>query len=421
MDQLTIGDYIYEPIRIGRGSFSEVFKGFHIKTNEIFAVKKIDLNNKVINNRIKYEINLMKTLNHENIVKLYDYVYKRDDLYLILEYCEKGDLGKFLNHKPLKEKYVKKYMKQLSNGLQYLGMKNIIHRDLKPQNILIGNDGLLKITDFSFAKILNDKDEDLLQTICGSPLYMSPEIIKYKNYSNKSDLWSIGMILYEMLTGKSPYNASTHYELMQKIETQPVIIPKCINISNNCTNLLHGLLQRKVHLRINWEDFFNHPWINDNITINLHTSNDKFSYITNNKSTMIDDIKKKIELPIIKMNDDFVQMETLNEEYVTNTTAIDIKNTINDNYFINSNEQLFNKSIDFTPNEINGFIVVENNFKSLSNIDSEVLGTNDKEVLNKKNNERTLGSSLYNYMNQSINYFKTYIKTLPNPEYNDYL
>ena len=400
MNPITIGEYIYNPKKIGKGSFSVVFQGFHKKTKAVCAVKKIDLNDKTMFKRMKYEIDLMKTLKHENIVKLYDYFYDNDDLYLILEYCNKGDLSMFLNHKALKEVYAKKYMKQLSNGLKYLASKNIIHRDLKPQNILIGNDGLLKITDFSFAKILNNND--MLQTICGSPLYMSPEIIKYKNYSNKSDLWSIGMILYELLTGKSPYKASTHYELIKKIDTTPIMLPKCIHITDSCKDLLHGLLQRKVKLRISWDDFFNHKWFADppdivNPGLNEEFDfNDLFTY-NSDKTDIEDDIS---ELQKIKQSID--------------SKEINLNDTLQNDYFLDD-------IINFTPpDEPNGFIVVDNNLQQSSSFRDK---GNVKRLLEKhiENNERTLAGSLYNYMNQSINYFKTYIKTLPNPECNDYL
>ena len=122
-----------------------------------------------------------------------------------MDYHEHGDLSKFLRKRPLKEKYCKKYLRQLSNALKYLLQNNIVHRDLKPQNILMSNNNNIIITDFGFARKIN---EDLLfTTLCGSPMYMAPEIFNKQAYNNKSDLWSVGIILFEMLSGYPPFKA----------------------------------------------------------------------------------------------------------------------------------------------------------------------------------------------------------------------
>ena len=118
-----------------------------------------------------------------------------------MEYYDRGDFSKFLKKRPLREKYAIKYLKQIANGLKYLLEKKIIHRDLKPQNILVSNTGTLKITDFGFARYFDN--DILIQTICSeSYVYGLPEIMKNKKYDYKSDLWSLGVIFYEMLIGK---------------------------------------------------------------------------------------------------------------------------------------------------------------------------------------------------------------------------
>ena len=130
MKTFTIGNYLVFNKRIGKGAFSRVYKGYHIKRpNNIVAIKQIEHDNitKLATN-IKREIDVMKNLNHMYILKLYDVVYDYDNnnIYLILEYCAKGDMTSFLNNRPLKEKYVKKYMYQLSEGLKYLYKHKII-------------------------------------------------------------------------------------------------------------------------------------------------------------------------------------------------------------------------------------------------------------------------------------------------------
>ena len=124
---------------------------------------------------------------------------------MILEYQENGDLSKFLNKKPLKEMYAKKYLKQLADGLKYLLDNNILHRDLKPQNILLTDDYILKITDFGLARYY--QQDNMITTICGSPLYMAPELLKNDKYNIKSDIWSLGVIIYQMVMKNHPFKA----------------------------------------------------------------------------------------------------------------------------------------------------------------------------------------------------------------------
>ena len=185
-----VGDYEIFRKRIGKGAFSTVYKGYNKITKELVAVKEISLDtlNKY-EKSIKRETEIMKKLNHPYIIKLYDTIIddSTENVYLVMEYFEKGDLAKYLNKRPLKEKYALKYLKQISEAMKYLLDSNILHRDLKPNNILMTNGGNITITDFGFARYFDN--ELLLQTICGSPLYMAPEIIKNKKYDYKSDLW----------------------------------------------------------------------------------------------------------------------------------------------------------------------------------------------------------------------------------------
>ena len=205
-DVVTIGKYNYHDDPIGKGSFSFVFKGWHKKSNNNVAIKKINLSSLSMNMKyhIKSEIAIMEKLEHSNIIQLYDVIYKDECVYLIMEFCPLGDLSKFLNNKPLKEKYCWKFIKQIADATEYLLSNNILHRDLKPQNIMLFDTYHIKLSDFGFAKILK-KDDSMYNTICGSPIYMAPEIIKHNNYDIKTDLWSIGVSMYEIIVGKQHY------------------------------------------------------------------------------------------------------------------------------------------------------------------------------------------------------------------------
>ena len=138
-----VGQYVVDLKRIGNGASGTIYKGKHTKTNMEVAVKQISVNIDDISLNITREIGLMRKLKHPNIIQLYDVIFDKNygHVYLIMEYCQKGDLNKFQKGKAIHEIHVQKYMKQLMLGLKYLKENNVMHRDLKPQNILIANDG----------------------------------------------------------------------------------------------------------------------------------------------------------------------------------------------------------------------------------------------------------------------------------------
>lgn len=270
---VRLGDYVYINKSIGKGSFSRVYKGKNMITNKDVAIKKIKVNKlgKQLLNRLNMEIDLMKKLNHENIIQLYDVLQSNNKKYtfIIMEYCENDSLHKLIK-RTLNEQEIHYYMTQLRNGLQYMSDNNIIHRDLKPQNILLTNNyKTLKIVDFGFAKNTFN-NISLMDTLCGSPLYMAPEIINKKKYNIQSDLWSIGIILYEMIYQKHPYGKPINIlDLMDRLNTRDIQFPDN-DMSNECTDLLKLLLHVDVNSRMTWQKFFDHEWFKkDNSTMNV--------------------------------------------------------------------------------------------------------------------------------------------------------
>ena len=268
-----IKDYVVDRRRIGKGSFSTIYKCKHNITDKTYALKEITIDKNKNKTSIKREFEIMRKLNHENIVKIHDVIIdtQLNNIYFIMDYYEYGDLSNFLKKQPLKEKFTRKYMKQLSNGLKYLLDNNILHRDLKPQNILLSKNYDVKITDFGFATYYTK--DTIINTLCGSPMYMAPEIITKNGYDYKSDLWSVGIILYEMLHGYTPFNVQNFIELIKEIKKKNISIK--VDVSEECKDLIYSLCKTNPNERIGWNDFFNHKWFdNDEI---IHDENTLFN------------------------------------------------------------------------------------------------------------------------------------------------
>jgi len=255
----NLGIYNYDNEYIGKGSFSKVYKGYNRNNiEEKYAIKKIykKSEEKYIK-LVEREIEIMTKLNHKNIVKLYDKIYTEKHIFLIMELCD-SDLNKYINENEIEENDIKYIMRQIIDVLKYIMDNNIVHRDLKPHNILINNNKEIKLADFGFAREF--KDTLISETICGSPLYMAPEILNNDKYNIKSDLWSLGVILYQMIMKQHPYYAQNIVNLRILINKNEKIKLN-ININSDCKKLIEELLQKDYNQRIEWDDLYNNKWI----------------------------------------------------------------------------------------------------------------------------------------------------------------
>lgn len=257
---------------IGHGAFAIVFKGRHKhKRNWEVAIKCISKKNLAKSQSLlAKEIKILKELKHDNIVRLLDYQEIGGCVYLVMEYCNGGDLAEYLQSKgTLSEDTIRIFLQQIVQAMKVLQGRGILHRDLKPQNILLcRSEGrrtnpvntCIKIADFGFARHL--QTNTMAATLCGSPMYMAPEVIMSQNYDAKADLWSIGTIIFQCLTGKAPFYASTPQELRLFYETNRTLLPSIPKeTSSHLRHLLLGLLQRNPKDRMTFDEFFHHPFI----------------------------------------------------------------------------------------------------------------------------------------------------------------
>lgn len=296
-------------MEIGRGSFANVYKGADLNNNKTVAIKSVfrsRLKNQKLITNLEVEIKILRNLKNPHIVSLLDCVKTDTYFHLIMDYCSLGDLSSFIKKKsqladfhPIVKTVMEKYpspagsdglneilvinfIKQLATALKFLRSQNLIHRDIKPQNLLLCTPAhskeqfvenkysgfwelpILKVADFGFARYL--PSTSMAETLCGSPLYMAPEILRYEKYNAKADLWSVGAVIYEMTVGKPPFRASNHIELLKKIEkgNDEINFPNHFEISQDLIRLICNLLKANPIDRMGFNEFFQDPIIISN-------------------------------------------------------------------------------------------------------------------------------------------------------------
>ena len=260
--------YTLHPKSLGSGAYGEVWLCDHKITQETRAVKilfKEGMEPSDIKNRTVFiEVEILKSLDHPNILKVYEYFEDQEKYYIVMEYCKNGDVfGMLEKTGPFQEKVAARVMKQLLSALNYLHKQKIIHRDVKPENLLLAdsenNDDVnIKLIDFNIATV-KTKDLDVQGTID----YMAPEVFK-GNYDEKCDVWGAGVILYVLMSGGVPFGGGDDDELIRKniLKARPVL-EKGIwnNVSKECRDLIARLLNKSPTSRLSAEQALKHPWI----------------------------------------------------------------------------------------------------------------------------------------------------------------
>ena len=263
MNIFTISNYLCYEKALSYGKFSTVYKGYKINNRSIpLVIKKIKKN--IHKKYVKEEIAIMKCLTHKNVLTLQEGLYDKKKLYLVLEYCNSGNILQYIRSSD--HTYDQSYITQIIEGMKYLYKQNIIHRDIKPENILIHNH-IIKICDFGLSKSMYLNN--IQNSICGSPNYIAPELFTNKKYSRKSDIWSLGIILYEIIYKTHPYP-----NILNKDFTDFKFNYNTISQTSNIYNLIENMLVVNDTLRMNWTDLLEYTVVFDNIQkpVRLHVS-----------------------------------------------------------------------------------------------------------------------------------------------------
>ncbi|KAG7495654.1 serine serine/threonine-protein kinase MARK2 isoform X9 [Solea senegalensis] len=260
-DQPHIGNYRLLKT-IGKGNFAKVKLARHVLTGKEVAVKIIDktqLNSSSLQKLFR-EVRIMKMLNHPNIVKLFEVIETEKTLYLVMEYASGGEVFDYLvAHGRMKEKEARAKFRQIVSAVQYCHQKCIVHRDLKAENLLLDADMNIKIADFGFSNefTLGNK----LDTFCGSPPYAAPELFQGKKYDGPEvDVWSLGVILYTLVSGSLPFDGQNLKELRERVLRGKYRIP--FYMSTDCENLLKKFLILNPLKRGSLEQIMRDRWMN---------------------------------------------------------------------------------------------------------------------------------------------------------------
>ncbi|XP_026990137.1 serine/threonine-protein kinase MARK2 isoform X10 [Tachysurus fulvidraco] len=247
---------------IGKGNFAKVKLAKHILTEKEVAVKIIDktqLNSSSLQKLFR-EVRIMKLLNHPNIVKLFEVIETEKTLYLVMEYASGGEVFDYLvAHGRMKEKEARAKFRQIVSAVQYCHQKCIVHRDLKAENLLLDADMNIKIADFGFSNEFTVGNK--LDTFCGSPPYAAPELFQGKKYDGPEvDVWSLGVILYTLVSGSLPFDGQNLKELRERVLRGKYRIP--FYMSTDCENLLKKFLILNPTKRGSLEQIMKDRWMN---------------------------------------------------------------------------------------------------------------------------------------------------------------
>ena len=264
-----VTDYSKEAITIGRGGYGKLYLARNKKDNKEYAIKYVSKKKMkslgVEPSIIKREIDIHIRITHPRIIKLYSYLEDRHNFYLAMEYAPKGNLYQLIQQKKgMSENEAFYYFIQVASAIHFLHINGYAHRDIKPENILIDKNGGIKLCDFGWC-VNVAKGERI--TFCGTYEYMAPEMINDEFYDMGIDVWSLGVLLYEMIHGYSPFRAHYYVKDAKSAMTEIFINIKNNNytinkdISDECIDLIDKLLTTDTKQRIKIGELFLHPWV----------------------------------------------------------------------------------------------------------------------------------------------------------------
>jgi len=249
--------------KLGQGNFAKVYHARDLRTGDSVAIKVID-KEKVLKVEVRVqimrEISIMRKVKHPNVLCLYEVLATKTKIYLVLEYANGGDLSEKIENVRINENQARKYFQQLISALDFCHKKGVYHRDLKPENLLLDENGVLKIADFGLSTFVESHRRNImLQTICGTPNYVAPEVVLRKGYyGEKADVWSSGVILFALLARDLPFYDLCKRKMYRNIIERKYNYPSWFSI--DVKRLLSKILNPDPSARISTAKIMENPW-----------------------------------------------------------------------------------------------------------------------------------------------------------------
>ena len=260
-------DFIRDKNPLGKGAFGEVWKVTHENSKKVYCIKmmiKRDIFEQKLINQINKEIGIMYNINHPYSVKLYNHFEDNEKLYLIMELASNGNLYNFIqnnkNQKIKTKEMIKKIIIQVIEIIKYLHSLDIIYRDIKPENILLDKDYNVKLCDYGWASYLSKGQ--FCSAYCGTPEYVSPEVIKKYPYNEKVDIWGIGVLIFELVFGYPPFTSNFNEDRFNNIKEGKINWPKDLN-DMELKDLIEKILKVNPKDRISLDEIEKHQWLFD--------------------------------------------------------------------------------------------------------------------------------------------------------------
>lgn len=285
---------------LGKGAFSVVKLAVNKKTGEKVAVKIINkskaANSEQDAKRLQTEVDILKRVHHPNIISLKDMYETNDELFLIMEVVSGGELfDKIVSKGQYSEKDASVIVKKMLSAVEYLHNNNIAHRDLKPENLLLkgGDDTEVMISDFGLSKIINV--QSMMETACGTPYYVAPEVLSASGYDKEVDLWSVGVITYLLLCGFPPFYGETLPEVFEQIMKAEFDFPDpyWTDISKDAKDFIQKLLVADAKNRLTATQALKHPWVEKGGSVKQLNVKDKMSNFNNTRRESKANLGKK--------------------------------------------------------------------------------------------------------------------------------